>query len=68
MTALDRLTQQIKNILHKNRILEEENRRLREELAIPSREKEVIQSLKREKNRQYEEIKKLTKKIESLLK
>lgn len=68
MTALDRLAQQIKNILNQKRILESENERLKKELAIPSREKKIIESLKKERNRQYEEIKKLTQKIESLLK
>ncbi len=68
MTALDRLAQQIKTILHKKRELESENKILKEKLAIPNREKKIIEALKIEKNRQYEEIKKLTRKIESLLK
>jgi regulator of replication initiation timing len=68
MTLLDRLAQHIKNILNQKRALENENERLKKELAMPTREKEIIASLKKEKNRQYEEIKKLTQKIESLLK
>jgi regulator of replication initiation timing len=65
---LDKLAQQIKYILNQNRALESENKRLKKELAIPTREKDIIISLKEERNRQYEEIKKLTRKIESLLK
>jgi regulator of replication initiation timing len=65
---LDKLAQQIKYILNQNRALESENKRLKKELAIPTREKDIIISLKEERNRQYEVIKKLTRKIESLLK
>ena len=68
MRLLDKLAQQIKYILNQNRALESENKRLKKELAIPTREKDIIISLKEERNRQYEEIKKLTRKIESLLK
>jgi len=67
MTALDRLAKQIKRILLKQKELEAENRRLKKQLNIYTNAGEAINSLQQEKNRQNEEIKKLTKQIESLL-
>jgi len=68
MTALNRLAKQIEYILHKKRALEAENEMLKRKIAMRTKAEDTIDALKKEKNRQYEEIKKLTKKIESLLK
>lgn len=68
MTALDRLTQQIDNLMHELRTLKTENERLKKQLALLTSSEETIAHLEEEKYEQTQQIIKLTKRLEKLIK
>lgn len=68
MTSIDRLAQQIDNLMHQLRTLKAENERLRKQLAMLASSEETIAHLEEEKYQQMQEIIKLTDRLESLIK
>ncbi|MBD3793647.1 MAG: hypothetical protein IE889_05740 [Campylobacterales bacterium] len=68
MTSIDRLAQQIDNLMHQLRTLKAENERLRKQLAMLVSSEETIAHLEEEKYQQMQEIIKLTDRLESLIK
>ncbi len=67
MTALDRLAQQIDNLLHERRTLKAENQRLKRQIEILTKSEETIANLENEKRQQNREIIELSKRLERLI-
>ena len=67
MTLLDKLTQQIENMLHKQKMLESENERLKKQLKMLASVDETIAKLEFEKNQREEALQALTLRLEKLL-
>lgn len=67
MTLLEKLTQQIENILHKQKVLESENERLKKQLKMLANVDETIAKLEFEKNQREESLQKLTLRLEKML-
>ena len=67
MTALDRLNQQIEELLEQQQILKSENKRLKQQLDLSSNHQEIIAKLQEERENQAKEIELLTQRLEKLL-
>ncbi|MBU1669079.1 hypothetical protein KKC13_11725 [bacterium] len=67
MTLIDKLTQQIENILHKQKVLESENERLKKQLNMLANVDETIAKLELEKNQHEKALTELTSRLEKLL-
>ncbi len=67
MTALDRLNQQIEELLEQQQILKSENKRLKQQLDLSSNHQEIIAKLQEEREKQAKEIELLTQRLEKLL-
>lgn len=67
MTLLDKLTQQIEKILHKQQLLESENARLKKQLKLLSDADATIAKLELEKSQQKEALIQLKTRLEQLL-
>ena len=67
MTSLDRLAQQIENILHQQKTLKSENQKLKERIELLSTSEEMIAKLQEEQRQQKREIEELTQRLERLL-
>jgi len=68
MTLLDKLTQQIENMLYKQKVLESENEKLKKQLGMLASVDETIAKLEFEKNQREEALQALTLRLEKLLK
>ena len=68
MTAIDRLAQQIDNLMYELHRLKAENKRLKKELALLATTKEKVAHLEKEKHEQTQKIIKLTQRLEKLVK
>ena len=67
MTILDKLAQQIENILKQQKLLLAENKKLKQKIEMLENAEPTITRLKEEKRKQNQKIRELTEKIEELL-
>jgi len=67
MTLLDKLTQQIENILEKQKLLESENEKLKQRLNILANADETIAKLELEKNQYEKSLNELISRLEKVL-
>ncbi len=67
MTILDKLAQQIENILKQQKLLLAENKKLKQKVEMLENPEPTITRLKEEKRKQNQKIRELTEKIEELL-
>ena len=67
MTILDKLAQQIENILKQQKLLLAENKKLKQKIEMLENAEPTITRLKEEKRKQNQKIRELTGKIEELL-
>jgi len=67
MTLLEKLSQQVDNILDKHHELESENIRLKKQLKLLSNADEVISQLQKEKKEQDKTLEDLVFRLEQLL-
>jgi DNA-directed RNA polymerase alpha subunit len=67
MTPLDKLTKQIEDMLRKQKILIEQNQKLKEKLDKFSNSNPTITKLQKEKEEQTKVIEELSRKIETVL-
>ena len=67
MTAIDKLAQQIDNLMYELHTLKAENERLKKQLAILISTEEIIAHLEKEKHEQTQKIIKLTQRLEKLV-